>query len=83
VKKFFFIGKISGCIVWLKGGLCNITVAVGYLLSNDNMIMCLGEIEYHVLPIFIQLSNQDTPDDFRAEAVLVSTARTCVICLVL
>jgi len=31
-----------------------------------------GEIEYQVLPVFVQLSDQDSPDDFRAEAVLVS-----------
>ena len=35
-------------------------------------LLFTGEIEYQVLPVFVQLSDQDSPDDFRAEAVMVS-----------
>jgi hypothetical protein len=47
-------------------------------------LLCTGEIEYQVLPVFVQLSDQDSPDDFRSESVMVSllirlviSARSC------
>ena len=35
--------------------------------------MCSGDVEAHVVPVIMNLSASDSPDDFRADAVLASS----------
>jgi len=34
--------------------------------------LCSGDIEMHIMPVIMSLAEPDSPDDFRADAVLAS-----------